>query len=556
MAKQGIKVWTVRIALLLLGLVVLAALALWLFLRGSLARLDGSLPTPGLAADVTVERDAHGVPMISGRDRNDIAYATGYLHAQERFFQMDLMRRSGAGELAELFGPKAVPLDRAHRLHRFRARAEAALRDMDVEQRRLIERYVAGVNAGLHDLSARPFEYALAGAAPRDWNAADSLLVVYAMYLDLQDNLAARELARGWLREHSTPEQLAILLPEASSWDAPLDADAVHVPALAIPARAPDWWGRPAVASSTRIASRDIVDAVGSNNWAVAGSRSASGAAIVSNDMHLGLRLPNIWYRIATRYPGADGSPRRTVGVTLPGAPPVAVAGSNGHVAWGYTNSYGDFLDLIRVESDPAKAGQVRTPAGWETPVEQRETILVKGAPAERMVVRETRYGPLFEAGGTAYALHWVAHLPGAVNFNLRHIESANTVEEALKAANTLGIPGQNFMVGDDQGNIGWTIAGLLPRRAQPGFASSYPVAADGDTFTEVLDPAAYPRVINPAGGQLSTANIRQLDGAGQFLIGDGGFDIGARNRQIRDALGALGPRATPRDVYAVTLDD
>ena len=318
MPASRIKTWSVRVGLALLVLLLLVLAGIWIFLRGSLAQLDGTIGAPKLHAPVTVERDARGVPMISGSTRDDVAYATGYLHAQERFFQMDLLRRVGAGELAELFGPKALPLDRQHRLHRFRARAAHSLQAMPLEDRRLLERYVAGVNAGLHALRSKPFEYALIGATPRAWNAADSLLVVCAMYFDLQDNLRPRELARGWVKEFSTPEQFAFLLPEASVWDLPLDGSAA--PATPpIPARAPSWWGRPPSATSTVVASAAYVDAVGSNNWALAGSRTAHGGAIVSDDMHLGMQLPNIWYRLALRFPDATGAARRVVGVTLPG---------------------------------------------------------------------------------------------------------------------------------------------------------------------------------------------------------------------------------------------
>lgn len=144
MARRAWLIWGRRTLLLILALVLLAVLGVWLFLRASLAQLDGKVVSPQLSGSVTVTRDANGVPTISGADRIDLAYATGYVHAQERFFQMDLLRRSAAGELAELFGPKALPLDRAHRLHRFRARALEALARLSPEQRRFVERYAAG----------------------------------------------------------------------------------------------------------------------------------------------------------------------------------------------------------------------------------------------------------------------------------------------------------------------------------------------------------------------------------------------------------------------------
>jgi penicillin amidase len=546
MQKRGAKVWSARIVLALAGLLALALLGAWIFLRASLAQLDGTRRAPGLAAAVSVARDDHGVPLLQGSNRLDLAYATGFVHAQDRFFQMDLLRRVGAGELAELFGARALPADQAHRLHRFRARAERMLEAMPAADRLFIDRYVAGVNDGLDALGARPFEYALTGTRPRAWNAADSLLVAYAMFFDLQGSQEPRKLARGWIFDHTDAAQRAFLLPESTEWDAPLDQAAVAPAGTPIPPRAPRWWGQRRPNGPLRAASANFIDAVGSNNWAVAGSRSIDGGAIVSDDMHLGLQLPTTWYRLALQFADADGKPRRMAGVTLPGAPPLIAVGSNGHVAWGYTNSYGDFLDLVVLDVDPANPARVRTPAGWETLASHQETILVKGAAAYKMIVRDSSLGPVRETGGRTYAIHWIAHLPGALNLNHRKLEAADTLGEALAVAATIGIPAQNFVAGDDKGNIGWTITGVLPRRAQAG----------AGTWDGALAPADYPKVVNPAGGQLSTANSRQLIGAGAQLIGDGGFDLGARNRQIRDGLLALGPKTDVRAVYGITMDD
>lgn len=555
---RGWARWGQRLLLLLLGLLVLALFGAWLTLRASLPQLEGTRRAPLLSAPVTVARDGDGVPVISGASRLDLAYATGFVHGQERFFQMDLLRRSAAGELAELFGPRALPLDRTHRLHRFRARAAAALQRMTPAERGFIDRYVAGVNDGLDALGARPFEYLLNGAAPRPWTAADSLLVVWAMYLDLQGNQPSRELARGWLARHLDPAQRAFLLPEGSPWDAPLDAPALALATVPIPPTAPAWWGRKDAVPARQVAGIGFTDAVGSNNYALAGSRTASGAAIVSDDMHLGLQLPNIWYRLALRFPDEGGVQRRLVGVSLPGAPPLVIVGSNGRVAWAFTNSYADTLDLVRLQKDPAHAGRVRTPSGWETPAEHVETILVKGQAAERLVVRETSLGPIRDAGGELYAVHWVAHSPDALNLNHLKLERAATLDEALDAAASDGIPAQNIVIGDARGNIGWTVAGALPRRAQGGTIVSFPLAADGavPTWDGFLAPGEHPRVVNPPGGQLVTANSRQLDGPAATVLGDAGFDLGARTRQLRDHLAQLGPKTDVATAFGAALDD
>lgn len=555
---RGRARWGLRILALLSGLLLVAVLGAWLYLRASLPQLEGWRHAPLLSAPVSVERDADGVPLIRGANRLDLAYATGFVHAQERFFQMDLLRRSAAGELAELFGPRALPLDRAHRLHRFRARAADVLARMTPAERGFIDRYAAGVNDGLNALAARPFEYALNGATPRPWQAADSLLVVWAMYFDLQGNQEPRELARGWLSDHLDPAQRAFLLPEGSAWDAPLDAPALSLAPVPIPATAPAWWGRKDAVPPRQLAGIGFTDSVGSNNAALAGSRTASGAAIVSDDMHLGLQLPNIWYRLALRFPDAQGVQRRVAGVSLPGAPPLVIVGSNGHVAWAFTNSYADTLDLVRLRQDQSHAGQVRTPGGWETPVAHQETILVKGQAAERFIVRETSLGPIRNAGGALYAVHWVAHAPDALNLIHLQLERATTLDEALAAGAADGIPAQNIVIGDARGNIGWTVAGALPRRAQGGTAVSFPLALEGTapTWNGFLAPGEHPRVVNPPGGQLVTANSRQLAGAQAQVLGDAGFDLGARTRQLSDNLARLGSQAKVPEVFRAVLDD
>jgi penicillin amidase len=561
MRQRGWRVWRRRVAVGIVALPVLVAGGAWMTLRGSLPELDGQRQAPLLSAPVTVERDDNGVPTISGSSRLDVAYATGFVHGQERFFQMDLLRRSAAGELAELFGAKALPLDRAHRLHRFRARAEQVLQRLAPAERTLLERYAAGINDGVNGLRARPFEYLLSGATPRPWTPADSLLAMWAMYFDLQGNQEPRELARGWLAAHLDPAQRAFLLPEATPWDAPLDAPAVDLAPVRIPPTAPAWWGRSEAVPARQVAGVAFTDSVGSNNYAIAGTRTAHGGAIVSDDMHLGLQLPNTWYRLVLRFPDAQGRPRRVVGVSLPGTPPAVIVGSNGHVAWAFTNSYADTLDLVRLGTDAGHPGQVRLPSGWETPVAHTETLLVKGAPAETLTVLETSLGPVRTVEGTMYAVHWVAHSPDALNLNHLKLEASTNLDEALAAAAADGIPAQNIVLGDDHGGIAWTIGGALPQRVQRtqgGVDVSFPLAFDGavPTWDTLLAPEQHPRVVNPPGGQLVTANSRQLAGAGAQVIGDGGFDLGARVHQLGENVRTLGARTDVPAAFQASLDD
>jgi penicillin amidase len=563
--RRRARRWIGAFFWLLLALVLAAAIGIYAFMRASLPALDGRISAAGLRAPVSVMRDANGVPTLRGSDRSDIAFATGYLHAQERYFQMDLLRRAASGELAALLGKALLPVDRERRIHRFAARAGVALAALPEADRAVLERYAAGVNAGLAALDARPFEYGVLRASPRPWRAEDSLLVVWAMYFDLQDDQLHRVFSRGWLRDHGTSaEQLAFLLPTSSAYDAPLDAPAITETTVPLPADAPAWFGKLPKAKVAMM--EDIGDAeVGSNNWAVAGSRSRSGAAIIANDMHLALRLPNIWYRAALEIESPGAPLRRVVGVTLPGTPAVVV-GSNGQVAWGMTNSYGAYIDLLELEFDPKDPTRYRMPAamagapadGWGLLRTVDERIAVADGADEVLHVQETAFGPVWEVGGRRYAVHWVAHDPGAVNFEILQLERATDLAEALAIGQRAGLPAQNMVAGDAAGHIGWTVAGALPGR-NATWASTFPApaaSAASHTWVTLAAPGAHPSVIDPPGGQLATANSRQLAGPGYAAIGDGGADLGARQRQVRDSVAALGPSTDEAGVYGVGLDD
>lgn len=533
------------------------ALGVLIFVAGlctlalSLPALDGTQYASGLRADVRIERDAQGVPTLSGATREDVAYATGFLHAQERFFQMDLLRRSAAGSLAALVGSAALPVDRQRRIYRFSALADKTLAALPPADRTLLERYAAGVNAGLAALRVRPFEYLVLQAKPVAWRAQDSLLVIWSMYFELQANTLHREFARGWLREHADAQALKSLLPDCSEWDTPIDAPSVACDSGTIRGAAPDWLGK---ASPQKLAQLPFGAEVGSNAWALAGNRAAGGA-IVENDMHLGLRLPNIWYRAVLAYPSPSGGLRRVVGVTLPGTPAV-VAGSNGAVAWGLTNSYGDYLDLVELRSDPNHPGRYRTSNGW-APLRFRDEVLqVNGGPAETIGVGETDVGPVWNVGDRRYAVRWVANDDGAVNLNLLRMETATHVEQALAIGQSSGVPAQNFLVGDAAGHIAWTIAGAMPNR-HPNWDDTFPYRSDAqvEPWHSLLAPRAHPTVLDPASGRLWSANGRQLAGPGNDVIGDGGADLGARARQIRDDLAAR-QLFDEKSAYAPSLDN
>ncbi|HOW75343.1 MAG TPA: penicillin acylase family protein [Candidatus Competibacteraceae bacterium] len=556
---------------ILLALLVGAVIGLYILLHGSLPLLDGTTTLSGLSASVAIERDALGIPAIRGINRLDVARATGFVHAQERFFQMDLTRRRAAGELAELFGTAALEIDRTHRVHRLRHRAQHALVTLPTVEQVLIAAYTEGVNAGLAALSTTPFEYGLLRTTPQRWRPEDTLLVVYAMYLDLQDQQWPRESARGLLHDQLPPVLAEFLDPVGTEWDAPLQGE----PLAARPPPGPDVFNAAIPSRQTALAhappspptplprgergvfvDSDSTDPPrGSNNWAVAGHLTNHGGAMLANDMHLTLRVPNVWYRATFLYPDTEGRERRISGVTLPGTPAL-VAGSNGHLAWGYTNSEGDWADLVLLESGESD-DIYRTPDGPRPFQTVRETITVKDAPAETLDILETVWGPVLDRDhqGRRRVLRWVAHDPQAVNLGLLALEEAETLETALDIAHRVGMPAQNLLLASADGRIAWTLTGPIPRRF--GHNGRLPSSwADGQRgWSGWLEPADYPQIVDPPSGRLWTANGRVVDGAWLAMIGDGGYALGARARQIRDGLLAR-EQFAEADFLALQLDD
>jgi penicillin amidase len=542
--------WIRRTLLALLVLVTAAAAGGWWWLRGSMPLLDGSLALSGLEHPVSVERDARGLVFLAGATRADIAQALGFVHAQERFFQMDLQRRAAAGELAELFGPAALEADRGTRLHRFRVRGLAILQALPPADRRLLEHYRDGVNAGLDALARPPFEYALLGRAPRAWTAEDSLLTIFSMYLVLQDREARFERALGLMADTLPADLFRFFARQGGDWDAPLLGDPLPPAPLPRSGLAQLFPG-----SAPRIAytPHHADDALpGSNNWAVSGRLTAHGGAIVANDMHLPIRVPNIWFRAGWTHPQTG---RPVGGVTLPGAP-VMVAGSNGKVAWGFTNTQGDWSDVVLLETDRSGA-HYATAEGFEPFAELEEIILVKGAEPDRLLVRETRWGPVIgkDHRGRLLALRWTAHDPQAVNAELLYLEQADTVEAAIARAPRLGIPHQNLVIGDDRGVIGWTIAGPVPDRQ--GLDGVLPTRWDrpGVGWRGYLGEASHPRLVDPESGRLWSANARVLSGDAYRVMGSQGAALGARQQQIRDRLLA-GEQFDEAAMLAIQLDD
>jgi penicillin G amidase len=549
-------------AAVLVLLLLVAAAALWGTLRASLPRLDGSLALPGLAAPVRITRDARGVPTLEAANRADLAFATGFVHAQDRFFQMDLSRRLAAGELAELFGAVALPQDRRTRVFRFRTVATQVLAQASATERALLDAYARGVNLGLAELGARPWEYLLLGQPPAPWRVEDTILVEHAMWWDLQSGGLQYEILRQQINARLGGAEcgggwkcaLGFLYPPGTSWDAALLPGAGDAAVAAVPGV--DVLNVRGAAPAALAPAPLSTAAVGSNNWAVAGSLTANGAALLANDMHLGLRVPPVWYHARLRLPAAGAAALDLNGVMLPGAP-LLVAGSNGHIAWGYTNSYGTWFSVTNVACTGVGARELTGPAGAVPLTVVREKILVHGAPAEELEVKSGSAGVLLrvdEAQHSCWFGSWLAQDPAATNLGLMALEGVTSVADAVVLAPGVGIPHQNAVIVDAQGHIAWTIFGRIPQDTGPTRAravSAWTTAAD------------HPRIVDPPLGRIWSANARVAADAHQLeLIGGdvarfgAGYNLGARAGQIRDDLLALRANVTPADMLQIQLDD
>ena len=549
----------------------------WLrsILNASMPRLSGEQVVSGLTAAVTIERDSAGVATLKAENRVDLAFALGFVHAQERFFQMDLTRRSAAGELSELVGEATVEHDRSVRVHQFRQRATRAFKMLPEDQAMLLRSYTAGVNAGLADLAGWPFEYHLLGQPPGLWQVEDCLLVTYAMYLMLQSDIWEREGRLAELRDKLPGPLFDLLAARGDEWDTPLQGEPIPLPPIPGPdiidlrkkQESSEAAPQPASTKATtapspsdccRPTATPTYTAPGSNNWVISGQHTHHGGPIVANDMHLGLSLPNTWYRACLLYPDAKspGQFRRAVGVTLPGVP-VLVVGSTGRIAWGFTNTQADWADLVVLEFDTQEANVYQTPLGKKTLEKEQEIIRVKGGVERILYVEKTIWGPIVDRDHAKRrrALRWVAHDPEGVNLRLADLLTAETVAEAMEIVNAAGMPHQNFVVADQTGTIGWTITGRMPRRkGGPGWQTAS--WADGQRdWLGYYDPADYPRIINPPSGRLWTANTRTTTGSDLEKMGFGAYDRGPRARQIRDRLFAL-EKATEQDMLSIQLDD
>jgi penicillin amidase len=539
-----------RLASIAAVVAVTTTAGLYAVLRASLPMLDGTRALPDLSARAEATFDARGIPGIVAETREDAFRVLGFVTAGDRLFQMDLLRRHAAGRLAEVLGPDLAESDRWHRVMGFESVARAALERLPEDQKAVLEAYAKGVNRAIDELPALPPEFLALGYRPSAWRPEDSLLVV----LGMEENLSwTGEMERAaTVMEAALPASVhAFLTPPLDRYtDRVLNGGSSRYKPRPIPGNdlAAVLKNAPHGNSYAGLA-RDNPSPKGSNGWVVGPSKTRDGRALLANDMHLLLRVPNIWYRAELRYRNTALS-----GLTLPGVP-LMVTGSNERIAWGFTNIEGDFSDLVFLEPDPADPERYLTPQGFIRFGERTDTVPVRDGATQTLKVRTTIWGPVLPEPllGRLMAVRWTALDPAATDLRLLDLDRVENVEAALALFNRAGGPPLNALVADRQGNIGWTYSGKIPGRFGLDGSVSRSWADGTRGWNGYIPPEELPRVVNPRSGFIVNANQRMVGDTYPYVIGHY-FDHGYRAYRIAERLAEM-KNIDERDLLNLQLD-
>ncbi|HVO03257.1 MAG TPA: penicillin acylase family protein [Candidatus Cybelea sp.] len=514
------------------GLLAIVALALiaaaggYFWLRSSLPQVDGIVSVAGLTAKATIGRDDRGVATIRAASLEDAYFAIGFAHAQDRLFQMDLMRRAGAGRLSEVLGAATVPTDKLMRTLGLYAQAEQEAEDASPALKAALAAYSAGVNAYLKQRSgALPLEFLLLHYAPGPWKPADSLVWGRLMALQLSSNWNEERLDVK-LKQTLPPDLLKLLVPQAESF-------------AALPSA---WFGPVGEAS---------------NNWVIAPSKSKTGAAILANDPHLGLGAPSIWYLAHIVTPEMSW-----VGATSPGMP-MMVIGANDRVSWGFTTTAGDTEDLYEERLAPNDPSRYQTFYGTEPFAARQETIKVKDGKDRVVTIRTTHHGPVVsdlddegKPDDPVLALKAAFLQPNDRTADaLLAMNLARSADELYAALGQFDSPQQNVVYADRDGHIGFVAAGRVPVRRKVYDDGMLPVPGWTDDYdwTGMIPLDGMPQTKDPASGWLATANNKIVDDNYAYFMAGRWPDDG-RYKRIAELLAAR-PTLGVEDVEVMQQD-
>jgi penicillin amidase len=543
----------------------------------SFPQIDGEIKLPGLDGVVDIYRDHMGIPHIYASSVHDLFFAQGYVHAQERFWQMDVWRHIGSGELSAMFGKGQVETDSFLRTLGWRQTAEAELAALGPEPRAILDAYTEGVNAYLkeHSGTALSLEYAIVKLLSPDykiepWQPVHSLTWGKAMAWDLRGNMG-EEIERAVLLKTLTPEQVDQLFPPYPS-DHPLIVNQIGEGSTSAAAAALSGFDLPSetlAALEHNAALLDpllgaLGDGIGSNSWAVSGKLTSSGKPLLANDPHLSIQMPSIWYQMALHcQPKGPACPYEVAGFTFAGVPGVVI-GHNDKIAWGFTNVGPDVMDLYIEKVNPANPNQYEVNGQWVDFETRTETIPVVGGEAVQITVRSTRhgpvisdvYGPLKDQGDPkdkkfepfrqragislpenyVIALKWTALSPSTPFEAIWGFNRAQNWEEFRQAARGFHVPAQNLLYADVEGNIGYQMPGDVPIRKNGDGRFPVPGWTDDYEWVGYIPFEQLPYTFNPAEGYIVTANNQVPPRDYPYLV-TADWDYGFRAQRIVDMI-------------------
>jgi len=520
-------------------LVIATAALVWWFIYRPLPQMDGSASLSGVHQEVTVERDRWGVPHIRAASVEDLAEAQGYVMAQDRLWQMDLLRRVARGQLSEILGPRTVAIDKEFRTNGFARAAERDAAVLDPESRKVMEAYARGVNQFIEQHRKNlPLEFSLLRYEPKPWRPSDTIAISGYMYRTLT-NSWERELNRAKVTERAGPDRAKDLFSEEAAMDhfvvgdpkiiddgsqrsaadsddddddddmqpdTVLKASRSVPPNIAMRESDPDLTS--ALAESVQAflseSKNEIRQGLGSNNWVVSGAHTVTGKPLLANDTHLEMMIPPIWYQIHLTAPNWN-----VKGFSLPGCPMVII-GHNDRIAWGFTNNQADVQDLYIETFNPASPDEYRVRGAWTKAQVFDETIHVKGQPDEHLKVTGTRHGPIVHREGErAYALRWTATEPGGLANSYTWLGKARNWKEFRENMKRVWGPAQNAVYADVDGNIGYVMAARVPVRKKGHGEIPVPGDVDDYEWTGYIPFDRLPQALNPESGLIVTANAR-----------------------------------------------
>jgi penicillin amidase len=524
--------------------------------HSALPQLDGEIKVTGISAPVTVTRDSHGVPTIEAASFEDLFFAQGYITAQDRLWQMDVMRRFASGELSEILGGDTIKLDREQRILGLRAAAKKSLSISSQRDHIYFDAYARGVNAYIAQHGNHlPIEFRILRYTPKPWQPEDSIVIANQMVKDLNygyvfDTVAREKILarlgpdltsdlyvnRSWHDRPPTVMREDLSQTDASANDSDDDDDDAESPDNSV-TRGNDSHALP----------EEGIPVNGSNDWVVSGAHTVTGKPLLCDDMHLGHQMPNLWYEAHLH-----AGPYDVVGVTLPGMPYVIV-GHNQRIAWGFTNVGPAVTDLY-IENFNAQ-GAYQSPKGWSEPEHRAEVIHVKGKPDLTLDVRITRHGPIVSElipGETRpLALRWTLY--DGLHIPFFDVNSAQNWDEFQKAFWQLDAPGQNVVYADIDGNIGYHTTGKVPVRAAGDGSIPVDGADDAHEWTSYVPFDKLPHIYNPPSGIIATANGRITPDKYAYPVS---MEWGApwRTARIYHVLES-GRRFSPGDMLALQTD-